>query len=123
MTERHTRQRAALHKIFQDAGRPLSAAEVHRLAERRVRGIGMATVYRNINRLVALRQLEPVDLPGEVPRYELRRQTHHHHFLCRRCGRVYDVAGCSPVLTGRLPRGFRADGHDVVLYGICAACA
>jgi Fur family ferric uptake transcriptional regulator len=123
MTERRTRQRAALREVFQDARRPLSAVEVHRLAARRVRGIGMATVYRNIKRLIADRSLEPVGLPGEAPRYELRRGTHHHHFLCRQCGRVYDIAGCSPVLARGLPRGFHADGHDVVLYGICSACA
>ena len=121
--ERHTRQRAALRNVFQSAGRPLSAAEAHRLAVRRVRGIGIATVYRNIERLVAGRLLERVDLPGRAPRYELRRDRHHHHFLCLRCDRVYDIGGCSASLRQGLRNGFRVDGHEVVLYGTCAACA
>lgn len=121
--ERQTRQRAALRLVFQEAGRPLSAAEAHRLAARRVRGIGIATVYRNINRLLADRLLAAVDLPGHPPRYELPGGGHHHHFLCLRCDRLYDVGGCPPSLRRGLRNGFRVDGHEVVLYGTCAACA
>jgi Fur family ferric uptake transcriptional regulator len=119
---RHTRQRAALSEVFRDAGRPLSAGEARRLAARRVRGIGMATVYRNIKRLLADRVLATVDLPGDAPRYEMRREGHHHHFRCRRCDRVFDVDGCSPSLRRGLPKGFLVHGDAVVLYGTCREC-
>lgn len=121
--ERQTRQREAIHEAFVEAARPLSAQEAHALAGKRVRALGIATVYRNIKSFVEEGMLVAVELPGESPRYELAGKEHHHHFHCRTCGRVYDIAGCAEALTRRVPRGFRVDSHEVVLYGRCGACA
>ena len=39
--------------------------------------------------------------------------------------RVYDIDGCvsSPASLGsNLPSGFELEGHEVVLFGVCAEC-
>ncbi|PYV08071.1 MAG: hypothetical protein DMG07_26825, partial [Acidobacteria bacterium] len=49
----------------------------------------------------------------------------HHHFVCRSCGRLEDVPAEA---LGALPRadletGYRVESFQVVMRGICGACA
>ncbi len=120
--QRQTRQRQAIRDAFTTAGRPLSPAEVQSLASPRTRRIGMATVYRSIRAMIESGELIEVDLPGEPSRYESAGKVHHHHFHCRTCKRVYEVEGCPEDLRALVPRGFSLEDHEVVLYGVCAAC-
>jgi Fur family ferric uptake transcriptional regulator len=57
---------------------------------------GVATVYRTIRTLLDAGEAVAVELPGEPARYETAGRTHHHHFRCRACDRVYDVPGSPP---------------------------
>ena len=120
--ERKTRQRQAIRRIFEEIDRPLSPQEVLPAAQSYAPGLGIATVYRNVKALVEEGWLESVSLPGEPPRYEVAGKRHHHHFRCRTCERVFEINGCYTNLLQLTPRGFRLEGHEVVLYGICVAC-
>jgi len=119
---RHSPQRDAIRKVFEDAGRPLGAREVRSAAAKQAPGLGIATVYRALKLLLEEGWLQSVDIPGEAPRYEPAGKAHHDHFQCRKCERVFEVEDC-PVRLPRLPRGFLVDGHQVVLAGFCADCA
>lgn len=120
--QRSTRQRHAIRSVIRGARRPLSPQEVLEGARRSVRALGLATVYRNLKRLVDEGAVQVITLPGESPRYELRESGHHHHFQCTTCRRVYDVPGCPGDLRRMAPRGFRVEHHDVTLYGRCSDC-
>lgn len=109
--------------MLEDAAGPLSAPEVLEAAQRVVPAMGIATVYRNLKSLTDEGWLAGVELPGQPARYERAGQDHHHHFHCDACGRVYDVGGCSAEIERRLPHGFRARRHELLLYGLCADCA
>jgi Fur family ferric uptake transcriptional regulator len=119
---RNTRQKDAIRAAFVETGRPLSPEEALSYARRSVPEMSIATVYRNLKAMVEENWLTAVQLPGEPPRYELAGKAHHHHFRCDDCRKVYEVEGCIPQLKAKLPRGFRAMNHDVLLYGLCAAC-
>jgi Fur family ferric uptake transcriptional regulator len=121
--ERNTRQRDAVRGTLASKRSPMSAAEIHRAAARRVPGIGLATVYRTLKALLEAKEIVPVALPGDTPRYELATLGHHHHFHCRVCGRVFEIEGCPANLSRLAPRGFAVDGHELVLYGRCTGCA
>jgi Fur family ferric uptake transcriptional regulator len=84
--------------------------------------MGIATVYRTLKALVGNGELVPVGLPGEPPRYELVGKAHHHHFRCGACDRVFELTGCVTDLRRLAPRGFRVEGHEVLLYGLCGTC-
>jgi Fur family ferric uptake transcriptional regulator len=120
--ERNTRQKAAIREAFERSGRPLSTEEVRLEAERSSRGLGMATVYRSIKALLDAGWLSVVEVPGRLPLYEIAGKGHHHHFSCTQCDRVYELEGCTKV-HAKLPRGFKASGHEVTLYGTCAPCS
>ena len=120
--QRNTKQRDAIKDVFRCTDRPLSVAEVREFAARTVSGIGVATVYRNIKALVDAGWLDVIEMPGDAPRYERAGMDHHHHFLCNSCERVYNIDGCVGGVETLLPRGFRMEGHDLLLTGLCATC-
>jgi len=123
MSERATRQRAAIRAAIQNSGQPLLANEVLELAQATVAGLGQATVYRNLKAMVDDGELRLVLLPGENPRYELAHTAHHHHFQCRACNRVFDVPECPGSLVSIAPKGFVVEDHDLTLYGRCSDCS
>lgn len=120
---RRTKQRDAVRAILQDAERPLSVEELLKAASRRVKGLGVATVYRAVANLTADGWIEAVEIPGEPTRYERADKGHHHHFQCESCDRAFDIAGCLDNLRKLAPPKFRVRQHSVTLYGLCAACS
>jgi Fur family ferric uptake transcriptional regulator len=120
---RQTRQREAIEAAFRQADRPLSPWECLTLAQRRVPRLGIATVYRNIRRLVDEGHLQVVSIPGASDRYEVEGKSHHHHFYCRSCDRLYEVDRCTGLLPATPPTGFHLERHDLILYGLCATCS
>ena len=121
--ERDTRQKRAIRGVFEQAGPPLSIDDVLANAQTKIASLGLATVYRSVRALIDEGFLQVVDLPGRVTLYERANKGHHHHFLCTVCESVYELDGCTTEVKGALPRGFRATGHDVTVYGTCAACS
>lgn len=120
--QRNTRQKAAIRDVFVAMDRPLGPQEVLEHAGSQIRGLGIATVYRNIKALVEEGWLTPVDLPGEPSRYEISGKAHHHHFHCQICKKVFDLPGCPVQIKPQLPVGFVATSHELVLYGECDVC-
>jgi Fur family ferric uptake transcriptional regulator len=54
------------------------------------------------------------------------REQHHHHLVCRSCGRTVEVAG--PAVERWAERqaaehGFTDVAHTLEIFGTCAACA
>jgi len=125
MTRRDTPQQRAVREALERAGRPLSILEIHSLARDEVPAIGVRTVYRVVGRLLDDGVISPVPIPGDADRYEMAAvaATHHHHFRCESCERVFDVSGCAGRLERLLPEGFTLAGHELVLWGECAACS
>lgn len=120
--DRNTRQRHAIELVFKAADRPLSVQDVLEAGQKILPALGIATVYRAIKGLVDDKWLIPVQIPGENPYFEPAGKTHHHHFRCRQCQKVFELEGCVLAFEKHLPVGFHADTHDVVLYGTCAEC-
>ena len=120
--ERSTRQRGAIESVLRTSGRPLTPLEVHQAAYELAHGLGVATVYRTLKLLVEDGTVLAINLPGESPRFEMAQMSHHHHLRCNRCRRVYDIPGCPGDLRRMAPRGFKVEGHDVILYGQCSGC-
>lgn len=119
---RRTKQRAAVFASLSTAPGPLNAQEILRSASKASEGLGLATVYRHVKALCASGELTEVHVPGESPRYEPAGRAHHHHFLCTRCARLFEVEGCPGNLGHMTPPGFRLDRHEITLMGLCNLC-
>ena len=120
--ERATRQRSAIRSVIERAARPVSPQEILDDTRSITGGIGIATVYRALKKLVSDGSIRVVTLPGDPARYEMNGSAHHHHFQCTRCRRVYEIAGCPGDLRHLAPRGFTVERHEITLYGRCAHC-
>lgn len=119
---RNTRQREAIRAVFRLDGRPLSVSEVLTRAQKVVPSLNPATVYRNLNLLVADGWLVQVTHPEAGTLYERADKDHHHHFYCRRCSRLFELPGC-PLPGHTAPDGFLTEGHELFLHGLCRECA
>ncbi|MCC6650238.1 MAG: transcriptional repressor [Candidatus Eisenbacteria bacterium] len=120
--ERNTVQRRAIYHVLEETGRPMGPNEIFDAAKPHAPGLGIATVYRTIKRLLEEGYLQQVDLPGEAPRYETAGKAHHHHFRCSHCHKVFDLQGCPNDFGGIVPKGFQLEGHEVYLFGRCEEC-
>ncbi len=120
---RQTQQRDAIRDVFLREDRPLAPLEILAAAQESVPRLGLATVYRNLKRLLAEGWLTEVQLPGEPSRYERAGKHHHHHFQCRGCQRVFEVDGCPKGLDEHAPPGFRVERHELLFVGLCRECA
>jgi len=121
---RRTRQRAAIAAALAEASGPLTVRELWRRARARQPGLGLATVYRELQRLQRAGDVVAVGLPGGDAGYEPSDRGHHHHFVCRRCGGVFDLARCAWAAAPQpLPPGFVGEGHELTVWGRCAHCA
>jgi Fur family ferric uptake transcriptional regulator len=105
----------------------VSAQELHDGLRGEGQAVGIATVYRVLDQLAALRLVHRVDLGEGVARFEAAQPDgeHHHHLVCDDCGRVEPFS--DPALERALSRvagdrGYDLDAHDVVLHGACADC-
>ncbi|PAZ05635.1 MAG: hypothetical protein CAK86_03575 [Opitutia bacterium AMD-G1] len=120
---RVTSPRLVMLKVLAAAKHPLSAEQVHEAAGDDK--LDLVTVYRSLGAM---------DDAGIVQRHPLERGRslyalvspghHHHHVICRRCGRIDRLPGCD---TSRLEAAARTKGyaeltHIMEIYGICPAC-
>lgn len=92
---------------------------------RRTPDVGRATVFRTMKLLQELNAVCRVLMEDGALHYRLSASGHHHHLVCRSCGRVEDFVGCDvSSLVGRLAEDtdYRIEGHWLELYGHCRKC-
>ncbi|MEX5296586.1 Fur family transcriptional regulator [Kocuria sp. CPCC 205268] len=123
---RTTRQRSALTELLERTPEFRSAQQLHALLGEQGESVSLATVYRNLSALAEAGEIDALAAPGGETRYRrCRRTEHHHHLVCRRCGRTVEVAESSveqwATRTARR-HGFTEVTHAIELHGICAAC-
>src|SRR5690242_17997372 len=87
---RMTPQRETLLRVLSRAANHPTADQLYRQVRRVLPSVSPATVYRNVQDLVRAGLLSPLERAGAAVRYEANPDD-HHHFICRRCGRVWDV--------------------------------
>ena len=123
---RQTRQRDAIRAALEEAGRPLSPQELHSLASRRLPGLGLRTVYRQIREMVAGGEIVGVDYPGQPLCYEAVTGRHVAHFICRTCERTFSFDCQVPDVPVESPPQFEVTGQETVFYGqgrgLCERC-
>jgi Fur family ferric uptake transcriptional regulator len=93
---------------------------LHQLPE-----VGRATVFRTMKLLLDLNVVCRVLMEDGSLHYRLSTLGHHHHLVCRACGRVEDFAKCDvSSLVEELTRNtaYQIEGHWLEVYGTCASC-
>ena len=122
---RNTRQRRAVGAILDDLDAFASAQEIHDVLVQRGEKVGLSTVYRNLQALVDSAEVD--SLRGDDGEVLYRRCSagHHHHLVCRNCGRTVEVEG--PTVERWADRvagehGFTDVAHTLEIFGTCGDC-
>lgn len=101
-----------------------SAEQVFEAVNRKDPRASLATVYKALHALAESGLIRELTLEGNAIRFEAV-TARHHHFLCRRCGKIEDVNWFE------VPRdplqasvgGRKLEEYELVLRGVCELCS
>jgi Fur family ferric uptake transcriptional regulator len=123
---RNTKQRSAVSAVLADAEGFNSAQDLHAMLRERGERVGLTTVYRTLQGLADAGEIDVMRPPGGEHLYRRCSQGHHHHLVCRSCGRAVEVEGpaveaWAEKVAGR--HGFVDVSHTMEIFGTCPECA
>jgi Fur family ferric uptake transcriptional regulator len=123
--QRRTRQRAAVTEILAHLEEFRTAQQIHDVLRRQGDSVGLTTVYRTLQAMVESGELDALRTNEGETAYRRCSNGHHHHLVCRVCGRTVEVSGpaverwASAVAE---EHGFRQVSHDLEIFGTCSSC-
>ena len=83
-----------------------------------------ATVYRILEILTQKGVIKRLEFGEGKYRYELQK-IHHHHLICRLCGKIEDIEGeylADLENKIRTKKGFLVKSHSLEFFGLCPSC-
>ena len=124
-TRKLTRQQATVLDGLQRSEEFTSAQVLHTRLRADGATVGLATVYRTLAALAASGDIDVLRTDEGEAMYRACSTDHHHHLLCRECGRTVEVDGPAvEVWAAKVAaeHAFRDVRHTVELVGVCADC-
>ncbi|MFI6820486.1 Fur family transcriptional regulator [Micromonospora sp. NPDC050187] len=123
---RNTRQRTAVSALLAELEGFHSAQDLHAMLRDRGERVGLTTVYRTLQGLADAGEIDVMRPPGGEHLYRRCSEGHHHHLVCRSCGRTVEVAG--PAVETWADRvaaqhGYSDVSHTLEIFGTCPSCA
>jgi Fur family transcriptional regulator, peroxide stress response regulator len=121
---RRTKQLQVVWEAIKDDTSHPTADQVYARVRERFPNVSLGTVYRNLQKLVANEKLQ-VLMIGRAQHFD-RLVKRHQHFICEKCGRVFDVLVDTrdEIKPAKLPHaGFKVTSHQLAFYGACKHCS
>jgi Fur family ferric uptake transcriptional regulator len=121
---RNTWQKDAVLNALGQAQGFVSAQQLHKQLTQHGSAIGLATVYRTLNTLVADGLADSLVNAGETLFRDCSKD-HHHHLICNGCGVAVEIeaqqaeAWASKVAA---EHGFTDVSHTIDIFGLCQKC-
>ncbi|MDE8669030.1 Fur family transcriptional regulator [Pseudarthrobacter sp. H3Y2-7] len=124
--QRVTKQRVAVSTALDELDDFVSTQELYRILQGKGVSVSLATAYRILQSLAddglvdVLRNGE-----GEAVYRRCAVTVHHHHLLCRNCGKAVEVE--APAVETWAARtaaehGYTEAAHTVEIFGLCPEC-
>ncbi|MDR2982668.1 MAG: transcriptional repressor [Puniceicoccales bacterium] len=120
---RITEPRKAMLHALADYRRPVSVEELHKEVGEKTADI--VTIYRSIEAFERIGVVQRHPLESGKNLYELSMAAnHHHHVICRTCGRIDPLDGCVVDRFEAAARklGYTKLSHVFEVYGVCENC-
>ncbi len=124
---RNTKQRGEILGLLRQTDDFRTAQQLYADLRSQGSGVGLTTVYRALQTLVDAGEADTMRLPSGEQLFRLCGQArHHHHLVCRQCGRTVEIDG--PAVeswTDRIAQehGFTDVSHTLEIFGTCSSCA
>ncbi len=117
-----TPQRQLLFRLLNGDETHPCADTLYTIAAGEMPGISLRTVYQTLNDLVAMGELQMLDLGTGSARFDPKVDD-HHHVVCTQCCAARDVyVTMSTELSPDDSLGFSIHKTQVVFRGLCAEC-
>ena len=127
MSQKPTRQRTAVAAALSGVTGFVSAQTLHEKLRVDGESVGLTTVYRHLQALADAGEVDVLRThDGEAAYRQCTVEDHHHHLVCRTCGRAEEVTGPAVEAWAEavgVEHGFVDVTHTVEIFGTCAACA
>lgn len=122
-----SRRRGAISQALATQSTFTSAQALHARLRADGQLVGLATVYRHLQALAEAGELDVLRTDdGETVYRRCASDRHHHHLVCRGCGRTVEVADRAVERWAdrvAAEHGFRDVEHTVEVFGTCLSCA
>ncbi len=124
---RDTRQKRALASVLDRSDGFRSAQDLFSELRSEGQNVGLTTVYNQLRSLAESGEVDTLRTDeGETLYRRCGTERHHHHLVCRKCGRAVEVEG--PEVERWADRvagehGFVDISHTVEIAGTCRSCA
>jgi Fur family transcriptional regulator, ferric uptake regulator len=102
-----------------------SAQEIHALLTERGENVGLATVYRTLQKLSEADEVDMLRTEDGEAIYRRCSATHHHHLVCRSCGATVEVEGPAVEKWTKAiaaEHGYAEVSHSLEIFGTCSRC-
>lgn len=117
-----TDKRKDILAFFMKADGYRTAKELNEYMEDLYTGISFDTVYRNLHLFAENGILETTELDGEKHFQIACSDAHHHHFICRVCGRTKEINVCPMEEILATLHNYQIEDHKFEIYGLCPDC-
>lgn len=119
-----TEQRAAVFDFLRSVAYHPTAEEVYLAIKKQLPKVSLATVYKNLEALIAAGVASKLNYGDGSARYDIRTD-HHHHLRCLQCGRMWDFEASENsawLKSLKSPAGFQVSDYRLELVGHCRDC-
>jgi Fur family ferric uptake transcriptional regulator len=123
---RVTRPRTLITEELKRSDAFSTAQTIFTNLSKRGKRVGIATVYRNLQSMAEHHEVDTVQDHGETFYRLCKDRHHHHHLVCRQCGRAVEleIPGLESWIQTRAESlGFSEVSHSLEIFGICARCS
>jgi Fe2+ or Zn2+ uptake regulation protein len=120
-----TRQRKVILEELKKVKTHPSADEVYEIVRRRLPRISLGTVYRNLEILSQLGEIQRLELGGSLKRFD-GNPNNHYHIRCLGCDCVDDVmVGPLDNIDNKICEltDYEVIGHRLEFLGFCRRCS
>ena len=115
---RYSKQREAVYKVLCGTKTHPNVAWIHSQTQNVIPGIGLATVYRNLEELTSQGRIRKISARNNPERYDAD-VSPHSHFVCAVCNRITDLPSDAVEVSCKCQN---VQCVDVMIYGICDDC-
>jgi Fe2+ or Zn2+ uptake regulation protein len=121
---KNTCQRMEILKVLLEKEAPLSARDIYLKIKGDNHKFRLSTVYRNLNIFAEKNIVRKLDLNEGKTFFELLTSKHHHHLICKKCGKIMAIKCPLGNYLNQLAEntGYVITDHKLKVYGICPDC-
>ena len=121
---RNSKQKDIVLSSLRKIGTHPSADELYKFIHEEHAEIGVATVYRNLNKLSENGEIRKINGLDGSSHYDWNLEP-HYHFICKCCGKIHDITyAIAPDMIARAEcvSGCKILELEITFKGLCKEC-